>query len=139
MATSDMINFLKRNWELPADHEFIDFQSGKGRVITFAEIQDNDIIMVRSTTETETPIGPRIYGTARTQWITEVWARTRNRMNMMIAEVKRIIHKHYENGRNIGIWQKVTYQGHTEYTDDRRQIWAARCMVDGEALVLLAA
>ena len=137
MATSDMIDYLDRQWSLGGDHEFIDFQSNKGRVITLAEVQANEIIMVRSTTETETPIGPRLYGTARTQWIIEVWARTRGRMDKMIAEVRRIIHKHYETGKNIGMWQKVTYQGHTEYTDDQRQIWAARCAVDGEAVVRL--
>ena len=137
MATSEMIDFLDGNWGLIADHEFIDFQSNKGRVIMLAEVQANEIIMVRSTTETETPIGPRIYGTIRTQWIIEVWTRTRGRMDKMIAEFRRIIHQHYANGQSIGIWQKVTYQGHTEYTDDQRRIWAARCAVDGEAVVRL--
>ena len=137
MATSDMIDFLDRNWALTFTHEFIDAQAGGGRVITQVELGANEIIMVRSTTETETPIGPRIYGTARTQWSIEVWARTRLRMDRMIAEVKRIIHKHYETRENIGIWQKVTYQGHTEYTDDQRRVWAARCAVDGEAVVRL--
>ena len=131
------------NEPMPADELLTDFNSqwntsnvakpnlvvvtGNGEPLRF-DLNVADALVARSTSFSETPIGPWKYGNRVYSVSLELWTlRERQRLYNIMQEVRRICHARIHSLTNF---QRIQFLNFTEMTTDTVNVWMGTVQVD---------
>ena len=131
------------NEPMPADELLTDFNSqwntdnvakpnlvvvtGNGEPLRF-DLNAGDALVARSTSFSETPIGPWKYGNRVYSVSLELWTlRERQRLYNIMQEVRRICHSRVHSLTNF---QRIQFLNFTEMTTDTVNVWMGTVQVD---------